>query len=287
MHLWWTCTEQSLASEGVYAILTLMIPDLSQVPGVLGEICRRRLAEVGPLLEQALEHKEAQPIAPASSFYSALAQPGLSLIAEVKRKSPSQGDIAPLNAPEVARAYQAGGARAISVLTEPHYFAGSDEDLRAVRQAVDLPLLRKDFVVHPAQIAEAKSLGASAVLLMVAVLGKLSGKYLELATEQGLDALVEVHDKGELEIALHSGARIIGINNRDLSTLHIDLSTAPRVAQQAKAQGFAGLLVAESGYSRPEEVQQLTGLFDAVLIGTSLARSGAWAQAVQEVVKGQ
>jgi indole-3-glycerol phosphate synthase len=257
-----------------------VIPDLSAIPGVLGEICRRRLAELQPRLEQA---KFTQPFVPAPSFYSALAQPGLSLIAEVKRKSPSQGDIAPLNAPEVARAYQAGGARAISVLTEPHYFAGSDEDLQAVRQAVDLPLLRKDFVVHPAQIAEARGLGASAVLLMVSVLGELTKDYLELATSHDLDALVEVHDEQELGIALKAKAPIIGINNRDLSTLGIDLSTAPRLGKLARNQGFSGLLVAESGYSRPQELQVLPEWFEAVLIGTSLARSKAWAQAVQTI----
>ena len=261
-----------------------MVPDLSAVPGVLGEICRRRLAEVAPYLEQS---NFAQPNSLAPSFHSALSQPGLSLIAEVKRKSPSQGDIAPLNAPEVARAYQAGGARAISVLTEPHYFAGSDDDLRSVRQAVDLPLLRKDFTVHPGQIAEARSLGASAVLLMVSVLGELTGEYLKLVHQHKLDALVEVHDERELEIALKTGANIIGINNRDLSTLRIDLSTAPRLGHKARSQGFAGLLVAESGYSKPEELQQLPELFDAVLIGTSLARSGAWAKAVEQVVRGQ
>lgn len=261
-----------------------MIPDLSAIPGVLGEICRRRLGEVTPHLEQS---KFAQSISPAPSFYSALAQPGLSLIAEVKRKSPSQGDIAPLNAPEVARAYQAGGARAISVLTEPHYFAGSDEDLTSVRKAVDLPLLRKDFTVHPGQIAEASSLGASAVLLMVSVLGELTGEYLKLAHQQKLDALVEVHDEGELEIALETGANIIGINNRDLSTLQIDLSAAPRLGHLARSRGFPGLLVAESGYSKPEELRQLLSLFDAVLIGTSLARSGAWAMAVEQIVRGQ
>jgi indole-3-glycerol phosphate synthase len=256
------------------------IPDLSRIPGVLGQICRRRLSEVQPRLERSTF---APPASPPPSFHAALNRPGLSLIAEVKRKSPSQGDIAPLDAPEVARAYKAGGARAISVLTEPHYFAGSDEDLRAVRGAVDLPLLRKDFTVHPAQIAEAHSLGAAAVLLMVSVLGELTGEYLTLAKGQGLAALVEVHDERELAIAVEAKADIIGINNRDLSTLRIDLNTAPRIGRLARNQGFVGLLVAESGYSNPAELERLPELFDAVLIGTSLARGGAWADAVERL----
>lgn len=245
-----------------------MLPDLAPVPGVLGEICRRRLLEVGqmpPLDPQTLP-------APTASFRAALTAPGLSLIAEVKRKSPSEGEIAPLDPATLARKYLERGARAISVLTEPHYFAGADADLVAVHQAVPLPLLRKDFTVHPRQLEEARSLGASAVLLIVAVLGPLTAPYLQLAHQLGLDALVEVHSEGELEQALAAGASIVGINNRDLTTLNIDLNTAPRLATLARQWGHQGLLVAESGYSTHQQLEALDAQFDAVLVGTSLVR---------------
>lgn len=259
-----------------------MVPELSKVPGILGEISRRRYGEVVGL--EGLEW--TAPAAPPPSFGQALRLPGLSLIAEVKRKSPSQGEIAvALEAAQVARAYAAGGARAISVLTEPHYFAGSDQDLLEVRQAVDLPILRKDFTVHPVQIAQSRALGASAVLLIVAVLGSLTEAYLRLAHERGLDALVEVHDEAELEIALAAGAPIIGVNNRNLADLSIDRSTAPRLGQMARRAGFGGLLVAESGYSEPAQLTELEGLFDAVLIGTSLARSANWQTAATQMTR--
>lgn len=244
-----------------------MLPDLGQVPGVLGQICRRRLLEVSQL-----PPLEATPTPPVASFQAALAAPGLSLIAEVKRKSPSEGDIAPIDPATLARQYAHKGARAISVLTEPHYFAGADSDLVAVHQAVELPLLRKDFTVHPRQIGEARILGASALLLIVAALGPLTANYLQLVQQEGLDALVEVHNEAELEIALAAGAVIVGINNRDLTTLKIDLDTAPRLATLARAWGHTGLLVAESGYSTHQQLQALTPQFDAVLVGTSLVR---------------
>lgn len=247
----------------------------------MGEISRRRFSEV-----VALEGLEFSISAAVPSFGQALRLPGLSLVAEVKRKSPSQGEIAvALEAAQVARAYAAGGARAISVLTEPHYFAGSDQDLLEVRQAVDLPILRKDFTVHPAQITQSRALGASAVLLIVAVLGSLTEAYLRLAHKQGLDALVEVHDEAELEIALAAGASIIGVNNRNLADLSIDRSTAPRLGRMARQAGFSGLLVAESGYSEPAQLTELEGLFDAVLIGTSLARSANWQTAVTQMTR--
>ncbi|RIH89859.1 Indole-3-glycerol phosphate synthase [Calidithermus roseus] len=247
---------------------------------MLGEICRRRLAEVSA----RPYHFSPDLSRPIPSFSQALALPGLSLIAEVKRKSPSQGDIAALDAPAVARAYEQGGARAISVLTEPHYFAGSEEDLRAVRQAVGLPLLRKDFIVHPSQIPEARALGASAVLLIVAALGELTGAYLELSRKNGLEALVEIHDERELDIALEAGASIVGINNRDLVSLKVNMDTAPRLGELARSRSFEGLLVAESGYSTPEEVRSLVGRFDAVLVGTRLARSGNWQKAIEALM---
>lgn len=231
----------------------------------MGEIARRRLLEVAPYPLPTPE--------PVPSFRKALLLPGLSVIAEVKKASPSEGAIRALDPVEAARAYRRGGARAISVLTEPHYFGGSLRDLLEVRRAVDLPLLRKDFVVDPFLLEEARAYGASAVLLIVALLGELTGAYLEEARRLGLEALVEVHTERELEVALEAGVEILGINNRDLTTLRIDLATAPRLGRLARDRGFQGVLVAESGYARKEELQALSGLFDAVLIGTSLMRS--------------
>lgn len=218
------------------------------------------------------------------SFKEALLRPGLSVIAEVKRQSPSEGLIREVDPVEAALAYARGGARAVSVLTEPHRFGGSLLDLKRVREAVDLPLLRKDFVVDPFMLEEARAFGASAALLIVALLGELTGAYLEEARRLGLEALVEVHTERELEIALEAGAEVLGINNRDLATLHINLETAPRLGRLARKRGFGGVLVAESGYSRKEELKALEGLFDAVLIGTSLMRAPDLEAALRELV---
>ncbi len=253
-----------------------MRPDLSQVPGVLGEIARTRAREVVPY------PLPAPP--PVPSFREALRAGGLSLIAEVKRESPSEGPIRQVDAVEAAKAYAAGGARAISVLTEPHRFGGSLSDLVRVREAVVLPLLRKDFVVDPFMLEEARAFGASAALLIVALLGEGTGAYLAEARRLGLEALVEVHTERELEVALEAGAEVIGINNRDLATLRVDLDTAPRLGRLARKRGFAGVLVAESGYARKEELQALKGIFDAVLVGTSLMRRADLAEAVRELV---
>ncbi len=254
--------------------------DLSSVPGVLGEISRRRLSDVlsNPFIPPSMVG-EVRP-----SFKQALELEGLSLIAEVKRKSPSQGDIAQLDPATVAIGYQQGGARAISVLTEPHYFAGSDLDLLAVKQAVNLPLLRKDFTVHPVQIEQARAMGASAVLLIVAVLGKSTADFLEIARGYGLDALVEIHDQAEMDIALASCAEIIGVNNRNLVDLKINRASSPILGEYARSRGFKGLLVAESGYDDPSQLAELKGLFDGVLIGTSLARSQNWQSAVSDIL---
>ena len=210
----------------------------------------------------------------------------LALIAEVKRSSPSQGAIADLEPVAAAKAYARGGAAALSILTEPRHFGGALEHLREVAKAVALPLLRKDFTVHPLQILEAKTAGASAVLLIVAVLGEATRAYREYAQSLGLDALVEVHDEAELATALQAGANIIGVNNRDLRTLAIDLDNAPLLIDKARAQGFGGLTVAESGYREAAELKTLQGVADAVLVGTSLAGSGDLAAAVRRLRKG-
>ncbi|GAA5532164.1 indole-3-glycerol phosphate synthase TrpC [Deinococcus aluminii] len=257
----------------------LPVTHFDRVPGVLGRIVRERAADY------AAADPHLGPARPrAGRFRAALSGPGLALIAEVKRASPSEGAIAPLDPAQAALAYEQGGAAAISVLTEPRHFGGDAAALRAVVGAVDLPVLRKDFVVHPAMLREAADWGASAALLMVSVLGEAVGAYLETAHHLGLDALVEVHDEHELEVALASGAQIIGVNNRDLTTLATDLEVSPRLIRRAREAGFGGVLVAESGYRTAADLESVRGLADAVLVGTSLAGSGDLTRAARELM---
>ena len=252
---------------------------LDRVPGVLGRIVRERAADY------AGADAELGPVRPATRhFGAALSKAGLSLIAEIKRASPSQGEIAPLDPVQAALDYQAGGAAALSVLTEPRHFGGDLAFLERVRGAVNLPLLRKDFVIHPAMLREAADAGAAAALLMVSVLGEATGEYLQCAHRLGLDALVEVHDERELDLALSADARIIGVNNRDLTTLNIDLAVSPRLIRRARDAGFTGLLVAESGYRTPADLGPVRGLADAVLVGSSLAGSGDLERAARELM---
>ncbi|AFZ68792.1 indole-3-glycerol phosphate synthase TrpC [Deinococcus peraridilitoris] len=253
--------------------------NLSAVPGVLGRIAR----------ERADDYRDAAfapggPVQRTYPFRRAITGGSIALIAEVKRASPSQGHIAALDPLEAARAYRQGGAAAISVLTEPRHFGGSNEALQSVSRALDLPTLRKDFVVHKAMLAEAAQWGAGAALLIVAVLGEDTAEYLQVAHVLGLDALVEVHDERELDLAIEAGAEIIGVNNRDLTTLEIDLATSPRLIRRARDAGYGGTLVAESGYHRREQIQELQGLADAVLVGSALAASGDLARASRELL---
>ncbi|WP_420594539.1 indole-3-glycerol phosphate synthase TrpC [Deinococcus sp.] len=238
-------------------------------PGVLGRIVAERSQDYAG---QPFELGQARTR--RRRFHAALAQPGLHLIAEVKRASPSQGAIAPLEPAAAALSYVRGGAACISVLTEPRHFDGSPQALHDVVAAVQVPVLRKDFVIHPKMLQEAADWGASAALLMVSVLGEDVGAYLQLAHHFGLDALVEVHDEAELDVALAAGAEIIGVNNRDLTTLAISLGNSPRLIAHARAAGFEGLLVAESGYCTPNDITSIRNVADAVLVGSSLAGSG-------------
>ena len=207
-----------------------------------------------------------------AGFAAALAGPGLSVIAEIKRRSPSKGDLSPgLDAAVAARAYALGGACAISCLTDQAFFgARSDDFARAL--AAGLPVLRKDFVIDEIQIDESVRLGASAVLLIVKILpaGRLEA-LLRRAAALGLDALVEVHDQDEIHRAVEAGARIIGVNNRDLATLAVD----PGRALRLRAGIPAGILsVAESGVRTRDEVRRIEDAgFDAVLIGEAVVTS--------------
>ena len=218
---------------------------------------------------------------PAHAFRDALAEPGLSIIAEHKRRSPSAGPIRPgSSVSEVVRAYERGGAAAISVLTEERHFEGSLEDLREAHAACHLPLLRKDFIVDPYQLAEAASAGASAVLLIVAALepGVLASLHGE-AGRHGLDVLVEVHDRAELDVALGVGAAIIGINNRDLRDFSVDIE---RTFGLLGAMPDEAIVVAESGIATREQLDRLRrhGVH-AALIGERLMRESDPAAALE------
>jgi indole-3-glycerol phosphate synthase len=209
-------------------------------------------------------------------FTAALAQPragDVGLIAEVKKASPSAGIIrADFDPVAIAREFEAAGASCLSVLTDEKYFQGSLEYLRAIRAAVDVPLLRKDFVVDERQIAEAIEWGADAVLLIVAILDDAQlGHFHALATGAGLAALVEVHDEPELRRAQAVGARLIGVNNRNLNDFSVDLATTETIAAQMALQQT--LLVAESGIHTRADVQRLTAAgARAILVGEALMR---------------
>ncbi len=206
---------------------------------------------------------------PRRDFGAALRFPGLGVIAEIKRRSPSTGSLAAdADAGLAARRYAEAGAAAISVLTEPDHFGGALEDLDTVREAQITPVLRKDFIVDPYQVIEARVSGADAILLIVAALGEALPDYLAHAAETGLDALVEVHDSAELETALDAGASIIGVNNRNLADFGVDLSVSERLLPRIPADTIR---VAESGIRSKADAERMTAAgADAILAGTSL-----------------
>lgn len=198
---------------------------------------------------------------------------GINVIAECKRRSPSRGVLRrQYDAAAIARSYESAGAAAVSVLTEPTFFDGSLEDLAAARGAVKLPVLRKDFIVDEYQLVEARACGADAVLLIVAALaGPELKRLLERARAIGLDALVEVHDHAELEVALESGSEMVGVNNRNLMTLEVDVGASERLIEEIPDQVVA---VAESGLKTRTDLMRLRGGgYDAFLIGEHLMTS--------------
>lgn len=214
----------------------------------------------------------AQP--PALDPLPGFREPGLSVISEVKRRSPSKGHLAAIPDPsDLARAYAAGGANAISVLTEKRRFGGSLADFDEVRAAVPTPLLRKDFVVTEFQITEARAHGADLVLLMVSALDEVQLRDLyQVVTGWGMTALVETHDEAEVEIALALGAPLIGVNARNLKTLEVDPDVFGRLAPTL---GDDIIKVAESGISGPEDAQRYANEgADVVLVGEALVKDG-------------
>lgn len=240
--------------------------------GILGTICHEAEARAEVMARRADElERAAASAAAAPSLEAALRAGPVRLIAEVKRRSPSKGEIAPsLDSASQARAYAAGGAAAISVLTEAAHFGGSTSDLLAVRAAVPLPVLKKDFHVRPIQLVEARVLGASAALLIARALAPDRLREMtDVARRLGLELLVEVRDEAELDRALECGATMIGVNNRDLETLVIDTTTAERLVPRIPADLVA---VAESGVATRADVERYAACgADAVLVGSSIS----------------
>jgi len=233
-------------------------------------------------LEQVRRDAAAQP--PALDFRGALSGPEVALIAEIKRASPSAGPIAPgLDAGAQAEAYYRGGAAAVSVLTEGPHFAGSVEDLLAARRACPLPLLRKDFIIDPYQVWEARAARADAVLLIVAALDQSRlVEMMDVVELAGMAALVETHEEEEVRRAVMAGARVIGVNARDLSSLSVDMGRMARLRQLIPA---GRVVVAESGVRSREDVQALESVgVDAVLVGESLVRAADPAAKVAELL---
>lgn len=227
------------------------------------------VADVRAVLQQRRDRRD---------FVQALFRPSkgkVGLIAEVKKASPSAGVIRPDFDPvKIAVEYEEAGASCLSVLTDEKFFQGSLDYLRAIRQAVRLPLLRKDFIIDERQILQAAEWGADCILLIVAILDDAQLKrFRELAEGAGMAALVEVHDEAELERALASGATMIGVNNRDLKVFKVDLGTTERLATKIPDLGTKRLLVAESGIHKREDVARLEGCgTQAILVGESLMR---------------
>jgi indole-3-glycerol phosphate synthase len=233
----------------------------------------------------ALERRAAAATPRGPEFEAVLGRPGhVNIIAECKRRSPSKGVLAVDYDPvRIAREYEDGGAAAISVLTEPTFFDGALEHLTAVRSAVRLPLLRKDFVVDPYQLFEARAAGADAVLLIVAALDQEEMVALHRrAWDLGLATLVEIHDEAELIRAIDSGARIIGVNNRNLRTLTVDVGASDRLAARLPRDVVA---VSESGLKSREELEQLAVAgYRAFLIGERFMTDPRPADAIRRLM---
>lgn len=222
-------------------------------------------------------------LAPTRGFAQALRGGGLSVIAEIKRRSPSKGDLAPDLVPDqLAAAYEAGGAACLSVLTDVEFFGGSADDLRAARRGCGLPILRKDFTVDERDVVGARTMGADAVLLIVAALDDDElRRFLARADALGLDALVEIHDEDELGRALAAGARLVGVNQRDLTTFAVDHELAARLRPLMPDDVIT---VAESGVRGADDARRLADAgYDAVLVGETLVTSPDPARAVKEL----
>lgn len=246
----------------------------SHLPGVLGRIIAHKQGEVAEIkrtVDMARLDDEVRAAPPARDLPSALRScAGAAVIAEIKRRSPSAGQLAEgVNPVERARAYQAGGAAAISVITDHEFFGGSLDDLRQVRAAVEVPILRKDFIIDRVQVLQARAAGADAVLLIISVLAPaLLAELHQQACELGMTPLLEIHEADEIEPALAVRPALLGINNRDLRTMNVDLGHCLELRRRIPAEVT---VVAESGVHGGDDIRRLTaGGLDAFLVGSAL-----------------
>ena len=253
---------------------------LERVTGARRADAARRRAAGALSLAQAAARAAGKP----RDFVGALAAPGLSLVAEIKRASPSAGDILRDARPaDFARAYESGGASAISVLTEPDHFRGSLDDLREAREAANLPVLRKDFLCDALHVWEARAAGADGVLLIVAALSQTELVTLaDLAADLGMAALVEAHSAGEVDRAVQAGARVVGINTRDLTTLAVDPATVAKL-RPLVPEGI--LVVGESGVATRDDAREMASAgVDAILVGEAVMRAPDPAAKIRELL---
>ena len=237
-------------------------------------------------LDQLKEEVQKLEITQDFPFKKALSEDEISIIAEVKRASPSKGLIAEdFDYLTIAKEYEEAGASAISVLTEPYFFKGSNDYLKEISQCVSIPTLRKDFVIDEYMIWEAKALGASAVLLIVSILSIVElKKFLDLAHDLGLSAIVETHDGDEIRTALNVGAEIIGVNNRDLTDFTVNIENS--ISLRRCVSGDV-IFISESGIKTPEDVRKLKeNNVDAVLIGETLMKSDDKKALISELKNG-
>ena len=260
------------------------------VPDVLAKICAYKEDEVAELL-RARPLSELQDMAmaqtPPRGFLKSLeekAKTGFALIAEIKKASPSKGLIRPdFDPPSLAKAYQDGGAACLSILTDAPSFQGSNEYFIAARSSVKLPCIRKDFVINPLQVLESRAIGADCILIIMACLDDDKAKEIfDIATQLGMDALIETHDEIEMERALKLGGRLIGVNNRNLRTFEVDLSTTERLSRMLPDNT---LLVAESGIFTNEDMVRMKKCgANAFLVGESLMRQEDVTHATKELL---
>lgn len=244
-------------------------------PDILKKIVETKRMEIATMSKTITDFKSVIAEIPAAlNFKTVLKKPGLSIIAEIKKASPSAGIIADNFVPEdIACAYNSGGADAVSVLTDKDFFKGDIEYINQVRNIIKVPLLRKDFIIDPIQIYETRSYGADSFLLIAAIMNVDEIKaFIDLGRELGMEPLVESHNETELKKTIEAGAQIIGINNRNLHTFEVDISTSERLYPMIPDDAVA---VTESGIHSPKQADKLHRAgFDAALVGESLMKAG-------------